>query len=196
MSAPNRFRPERIGIFGGSFDPIHWAHLELARTAFWTVPLDQVAFVPARQSPHKTAGGEAGPGDRAEMVRRAIEGQAGFHLVPWELHRPGLSYSIDTVRRFQERWPNADLFWILGSDQWNTLETWRAWEELAERVAFIVFPRPDPPSPRPGVRLIPLDFRSDISSTDIREAVRQGRPWQHFVPEPVADYITTRHLYS
>lgn len=187
--------PERIGILGGTFDPPHLAHLEVARLALSRAGLDWVAFVPARQSPHKPNSGEAGPGDRAEMVRRTIEGTASYRLVPWELHRPGLSFSIDTVRSFREQHPQAELFWIMGSDQWTALETWRDWLDLAILVTFIVFPRPDRPQPREGVRLLPLDLRMDISSSEIRDMIRLGKPWQNLVPAAVARYIEQRGLY-
>lgn len=194
-AAPDRLRPERIGILGGTFDPLHRGHLEIARAAAQLGALDHVAFVPAYQSPHKNNGGEAGPGDRVEMVRRAIEGQAGFRLVPWELHRPGLSYSVDTARQFREEHPDAELFWIMGSDQWSVLESWHDWASLAALVTFIVFPRPDPVQPREGVRYVAMDRRLDISSTLIRDMIRQGLPWRHLVPEPVATYIDVRNLY-
>lgn len=187
---------KRIGILGGTFDPIHWAHLELAKAATEAVPLDEVAWVPARQSPHKSTGGEAGPGDRAEMVRRALEGHPKFRLVPWELHRPGLSFSIDTAQKFKESYPSSDLFWIMGSDQWSALESWRAWQDLARLVIFVVFPRPDPPEPKPGVQFLPLNLRLDLSSSAVREAIHRKQPWRHLVPKPVADYITARNLYA
>ncbi|MFQ3670103.1 MAG: nicotinate (nicotinamide) nucleotide adenylyltransferase [Verrucomicrobiia bacterium] len=195
MSSESRCR-ERIGILGGTFDPPHRAHLEMAKVAMSEVPLDWVAFVPARQSPHKATSGEAGPGDRAEMVRRAIEGCPGFRLVPWELHRPGLSFSVETARQFGERFPGAELFWIMGSDQWEVLETWREWEKLAEMVTFVVFPRPGPIRARDQVRWRSLDFRLDVASSGLREMILAGGPWKEWVSQPVADYILARGLYQ
>src|ERR1700704_1776922 len=130
----------KIGIYGGTFDPIHHGHLILARQACEELSLDQLIFVPAALSPFKKAAHASGDA-RLSMLRAAIEGQAGFSADDCELKRPPPSYSIDTVLQIREREPKAELCWLIGADNVGALSKWHRFEELRKLVQFVVLDR-------------------------------------------------------
>ena len=129
---------ERIGLFGGSFDPIHIGHLVLAREAREQLELDRVIFIPAAISPHKLHREPAPAEARLEMVCAAIAGEPGFEADDCELTREGPSYTVDTARLMRARWPGAELFYFIGEDNLAKLDTWREIETLRELVHFVV----------------------------------------------------------
>lgn len=190
---------QRIGLFGGSFDPVHNAHLELARTAVAALQLDQVRWVPAGHPWQKTRQ-VSDAAHRAAMVDLAIAGDPRFVLDRIELATNGPSYTLDTVRALQAAHPGASWFLLIGQDQYAGLHTWHGWEELLDRVVLAVAQRPGVRLPinsdvlRHAQRSVPLPML-DISSTDIRSRVALGQPIDHLVPPAVARYIDQHALY-
>ena len=200
----------REGILGGSFDPIHNAHLMVAREARRRLALDRVLFVPARVPPHKRAAAVSAPEHRLAMVTLAIANEPGFEVSDAEIRREGPSYSIDTVTDELARLgAGAEIFFLVGADQALELDTWRRIDDLA-RICTLV------PVARPGFRLDDLDGLSrtlpaalvarlklsaldippmNVSSTRIRARIRDGRSIAELVPLAVADYIREHKLY-
>jgi len=189
----------RIGLFGGTFDPPHNAHLALARTARDGLKLDEVRWIPAGQPWQKTRR-VSSAADRAAMVALAIDGEPGFVMDRIEIDREGPSYTLDTVRAFQADGLDAEWVLLIGADQYAGLHTWRDWPELLSRVLLAVANRPGPlPPVHPDVlrhphRAVPLPML-DISSTDIRERVSRGEAITPLVPPQVARYIDQHALY-
>lgn len=189
----------RIALFGGTFDPPHRAHLELARSALDALALDELRWVPAGQ-PWQKARAITPARHREAMVAAAIEGEPRFVLERCELRRGGPSYTLDTVRELQAVEPGATWFLLIGQDQYAGLHTWNGWQELLGRVRLAVANRPGPlPAPDPRVLrlahdVVPLPMR-DISSTGIRRLAADGEPIGHLVTPPVARYIARHHLY-
>ncbi|MCE2691370.1 MAG: nicotinate-nucleotide adenylyltransferase [Rubrivivax sp.] len=194
--------PARIGLLGGSFDPPHLAHLALAQTALSSLQLDEVRWLPAGQ-PWQKVGREMAPGlHRAAMVRLLISGEPRFHLDERELHRPGATYTVDTVREFREQQPQAEFFLILGQDQYSRLDTWRDWHALLGQVTLAVAARGGQrPLPSPALaahphrlEVLPLPDMPE-SSTALREALTRGDDVSPMVGPAVAGYIAQHHLY-
>lgn len=190
-----------LGIFGGTFDPVHHGHLLVARDALERVPLEGVIFVPAAQNPLKGWQPAADDRHRLEMLRRAVAGVEGFSVDPVELERGGASFAIDTVAALQEFHPQARFAWIIGADQVPDLPRWHRFDELALRVTFLVLGRPGyETSPPPGLpahlRMERLASRAlEISSSEIRGRCMEGKPVDFFLPKAVIDYIQNEHLY-
>ena len=189
---------KRIGIFGGSFDPVHNAHVALARVALEQLDLDEIRWVPVWQSWQKTRQ-LAPPADREAMVRLAIAGEPRFVLERCELRRRGNSFTLDTVRELRAAEPDVEWYLILGQDQYAGLHTWRDWRELVGLVTLVIAPRAGAPAVDAQVastphRTVELPMMSE-SSTDIRSLLAEGRPIDAFVPPAVARYIESHHLY-
>jgi nicotinate-nucleotide adenylyltransferase len=198
------------GILGGSFNPPHLAHLVLAETAYETLSLRRVIFVPARRPPHKTGYDLADAQARLDMVRLAISGHEHFEVSDVELKREGPSYSLDTVKAFREEFgPDEKLFFLVGMDSLAELPTWHRIQELARLCRFVPVGRPGvgPPSEEHLdvalgkeearavlQRTLPMPLM-DISSTDIRRRVAEGKSIRHLVPDAVAGYIASHNLY-
>jgi len=183
---------KKIGIFGGTFDPIHHGHLILACEAIETLALDVVIFVPAAASPHKLQGESASAEARLEMVRAALEGEPHFASDAMELERPPPSYAIDTMETLRQREPDAQFFYLVGEDNVARLETWHRFADLAKLVQFIVLDR----TGRPGEYAYPVIRRHlDISATDIRNRVARGQSIRYLVPPSVEKIIFERQLY-
>jgi nicotinate-nucleotide adenylyltransferase len=183
---------KKIGIFGGTFDPVHHAHLILARDAVEQLALDSLIFIPAAASPHKLGQAATSPEVRVEMLRAAIEGESRFCLDTVELDRPPPSYTIDTVEFLRKREPNAELFCLVGGDHVAPLETWHRFAELEQLVQFVVLDRTglNPPHPYPAIHR-----RIEISATDIRNRVALGQSIRYLVPPAVEKIIRERQLY-
>ena len=183
---------KRIGIFGGTFDPIHHGHLILAREALEGLALEKVLFIPAAASPHKPNFESAAAAARLEMVRAAIEGEPRFEFDPMELERSSPSYAIDTMEVLRKREPGAEFFYLVGEDNVALLNTWHRFPELAKLVQFIVLDR----SGRQAEHPYPVIRRHlDISATDIRNRVATGRSIRYLVPPAVEKIIRERQLY-
>ena len=195
-------RAPRIGLLGGSFDPVHNAHLALAHSALASLALDEVRWVPAG-APWQKKGRELAPAaQRAEMVRLAIAGETRFRVEPCEIERSGPSYTIDTVLALHAREPQAQWFLTIGQDQLARLHTWHRWRELVGLVTLAVANRageaPRIPAELAATRLalaeVPLPPQA-TSSTDIRERVAAGLDIGALVPAVVARYIADHGLY-
>jgi nicotinate-nucleotide adenylyltransferase len=185
-----------IGLFGGSFDPIHHGHLLVAQAAVEALGLDRVRFMPARQQPFKVGQHGAGAEERAAMVSLAIAGEPRFALERAELDRAGPSYTVDTLRALREREPNQELVLLIGADAARDLDSWREPDQIPRLARIAAFARPGSSLPD-----LPYVWRTltvpavDISATEIRRRVREGRSVRYWVPDAVASYITAHGLY-
>lgn len=203
MPPPERgafFGTVNIGFLGGSFDPVHLGHLCAAQDALEQMNLDKVVFVPAAQAPLKPGAVCASDRHRLGMLRCAIEGRDRFEISEFELQRGGVSYTIETVRHFRQVHAFDRLFWIIGGDQLARLAMWMRVEELVRMVEFICLDRPgypvDEPPALPGLRLHRCPGHLlEISSTDLRERARQGRPLDCFMPHKAIVYLNENALY-
>jgi len=194
-------RARRVGLFGGSFDPVHNAHLALAHSAFESLSLDELRWIPAG-TPWQKARVLAPAAQRADMLRLAIAGQAHFRLEPCEIERGGASYTIDTVLALQRREPGRQWFLLLGQDQLARLHTWHRWRELVALVALAVANRAgEHPTLPPELADVPIELTEvplpaiAISSTAIRARVAAGLDIAALVPAAVAGYIADHGLY-
>jgi len=180
----------RIGVFGGSFDPIHHGHLIAATALADALALDEVRLVVARAQPLKRSGHGATAEDRAAMAELAVRGDERLRADRSELAREGPSYTVDTLRGFRAGAPGAELVLLLGSDAALELPRWREAEMIPTLARVEVFARDGSSE---GRRTVP---QVDISSTAIRERVRRGRSIRYWVPDAVADYIAAHRLYG
>ena len=183
----------KIGIFGGSFDPIHHAHLILAREALETLALDQVLFVPAAQSPHKPECAPADAEARWKMLLAALGGESVFTASRLELDRPPPSYSVETVERLREQNPQADFHFLIGEDNLPLLQSWHRFADLDRMVHFVVLDRSDS---KADYRYPTVRRRIDISATAIRKRVASGQSIRYLVPEAVEEIIRREKLYQ
>jgi len=194
-----------IGILGGTFDPVHIAHLVIAQEAHSQLGLERVLFVPARQPWHKPKREPSPIDDRVAMLRQAMAGDARFELSLVDAEREGLTYTVDTLRLLGERFPGAGLFFIVGADSLVELPTWREPERIVRMCRLAVAHRPgqtlalealERQVPRARASVVLLDVpQMDVSSSDIRRRVAAGRPIHYLVPERVEAYIRERGLY-
>jgi nicotinate-nucleotide adenylyltransferase len=185
----------RIAVLGGSFDPIHHGHLIAAAAAKAILGVDQIRWVPAGEQPFKVGQHAATGAQRARMVELACDGETGFVVDRLEVERPGPSYTVDTLRELGERLPGAELTLLLGADAAALFGKWRDPEGIRARATVVVFSRAGE-APPPGIadRVIIVP-RVDISSTAVRERVRQGQSIRYLVPDPVIAYIAGQGLY-
>ncbi|MGD9896779.1 MAG: nicotinate-nucleotide adenylyltransferase [Candidatus Methylacidiphilaceae bacterium] len=191
-------RPLRLGLFGGSFDPIHHGHLIISWDALEQMALDRIVFIPCALSPHKSKPPVAPGEERLAMIRQATRGWSAFSFSDHELARGGPSYSVDTAEEMRSLFPAAELFWLIGSDQAQSLQSWKDYPRLRKLVTFLVVPRPQyvNVAQEDGIALVPSPHFVDLSSTEIRDRVASGRPIGHLVPRAVATYIAKRRLYE
>lgn len=217
---------QRIGILGGTFNPIHFGHLAASEEVRERLKLDCIMFIPSFLPPHKREEEVPSASRRLEMVRRAISGNAHFALSDIEVKRGGKSYTIDTIEEVHSAHPNAQFFFITGVDSFLEIRTWKRWEELLSLCSFVILSRP-------GYcfsDLLKIDFMNDaasevialdrgdvrqaflrigpftlyletishfeISSTDIRKRIRKGRSIKYLLPETVEHYIINNKLYA
>jgi nicotinate-nucleotide adenylyltransferase len=191
---------KRVGVLGGTFDPIHDAHLALAHAALKALALDDVLFIPAGQPWQKTNSVSAAM-HREAMTRLAIAGTPQFTLDSRELQRAGPSFTLDTLRELAAQWPTHKWVLIIGADQYTKLHTWRDWRVLLGLCTLAVANRPGvsgqaaPEVQAFAHRVVPLPML-DISSTDIRKQVQRGADISSLVPSSVARYIETHRLYQ
>lgn len=189
---------QRIGIYGGSFDPVHLGHLLVAQAAREELGLDRLCFVPAAQSPFKQATAPLDGRVRAQLLRLALAGKPWCEVDTQELERQGVSYTVDTVRAYRGRFPAAELLYLVGADNVPALPQWREAEALARLVKFAAIPRPGEPAvafPSPFTGTTLCGWPLGVSSSDIRARIKAGRPIGHLVPAPVAEAIRNNGLY-
>ena len=194
-------KPKRIGIFGGTFDPIHLGHLIVARQAAEKLGLDQVVFIPAGQPPHK-GGEKLSPArDRYQMVRLAVRGDGLFRVSDIEIRSKNASYTVNTLKALKSKYKTAGLFLLLGMDQAVLLSTWKEPKELFDLATVCVLSRPGffrnevEPRWRKMLRFLPVSL-IDISATVIRDRVRRSQPIRNLVPESVSRYIKNKKIYQ
>lgn len=189
----------KLGLYGGSFDPVHLGHLLVARAALEELGLDRLIFIVAAQSPFKPGTRPAPDALRLRWLHLALAGEPRFAIDDREIRRGGVSYSIDTVREISRLHPGADLYWLIGADHVPTLPKWRSATELAERVRFVVIPRPGeaPVSLPAPYRLIHLrGWPLGVSSSEIRARVAARQDIRQLVPAGVADAIHQDGAYQ
>ena len=187
----------RLGVYGGSFDPPHLGHLLPVIDAAEQLELDGVRYVPAATQPLKVGRASASPADRLAMTERLVRGIPGFSVDPAEIDRPGLSFTVDTLAGLAAAHPGAELFLLLGADAYALFDQWREPARIRALATIVVMVRGDSvplPSVGPEVKVL-QSRRVDVSSTELRARVRDGRTIRGFVPDAVADYIAEHRLY-
>ncbi len=185
---------KRIGVYGGSFDPIHHAHLILARDALEVLQLERIIFVPAAASPHKLEQTPAPAAVRLEMLQAALKDDAAFAIDELELHRPPPSFTVDTIEAFLRRDPQLEIHYLVGSDNLPRLRTWHRFEELRSLVKFVQLNRSA--ALAAGSEFPTIQRHIDISATEIRNRIAIGRSIRYLVPPEVEEIIHRRHLYQ
>lgn len=192
---------KKLGIMGGAFDPPHLGHLILAQTAEEFLGLDRVLFMPTAESPLKGRLPTASAAARLEMVRAAVMARENWAVSDWEIRQGGTSYSVHTASHLRREFPEAELFWIIGADQLARLGAWHRIDELCRLVRFVVAVREGdtlerPPDLHPCVKIEALPARRfDVSSTDIRTRLREGKSVAFFLPERVREVIEQGKFY-
>lgn len=207
LSRADRAAPRRIGLFGGSFDPVHEQHLALARAACAALALDEVQLLPAA-APWQRDSLRASPEARIAMLELAVRDEPGLRVNSMEIARGGPTYTVQTLRELGAGDDEARVFfWLMGSDQLVNFTTWHEWQEIARRVELAVAERPGHATEAPPelaawlaahgrvLHRVPL-APSDASATRIRERRRAGQPIDGLTPAAVVHYIHTHHLYS
>lgn len=197
----NQTTAMRLALYGGAFDPVHCAHLRVAHYALEQARLDRVIFIPAAQSPLKRHAPYSDDAARLEMLTLALQEQAGFAVDTIEMQRGGISHTIDTVGHFRDAYPNSNLFWIIGGDQFEQLERWHRIDALVHMLTFLVLARPGAdlvnstliPHLRYQVLEAPLMLES---SSEIRERCRNDRLLRGWVPAAVEAFISEQRLYK
>lgn len=182
---------ERVGVFGGTFDPVHVGHLAIALAALETVPLDRVLFVPARRSPLKGHGPVAGPDHRLAMLQRATEDEPRFSVSRIELDREGPSYTVDTLAALRGE---GQLFLILGADASAALDQWKDPDRVRQLATLVVARRSGSGELPAGAVALDTPLM-DISARELRARAAQARSLRYLVPDPVCRYIEEHALY-
>lgn len=200
----------RVGILGGTFNPIHLGHLILAQTALEIHELERVILIPCNRPPHKRAASAVAAEHRLAMVRAAVECDPRFEVSDVEVRRGGISYAVDTVAELRTQWPGAELFFIIGTDTLRELHLWRDIYSVLALCTFLPFARPgvevetivpeklqlDHPWPERLVSRISVGRSIEISSSDIRHRVAEGMSIRYLVPDAVEMYIAEHGLYT
>lgn len=189
----------RVGIFGGTFNPVHYGHLIAAQTVGVEIKLDETIFVPCAHPPHKTERELAPAKDRLAMIRLAIRGNPFFGVSDFEIKKGGKSYSIDTVRHFRGLYPKGTKFYfIVGTDAAESLDTWKNIDKLIKMVKFVGVNRPGyKPRVRHSIKFKSMEIPGmEISSSFIRHCRHRGRSIRYLTHERVVEYIYKKNLYK
>jgi nicotinate-nucleotide adenylyltransferase len=185
-----------IGLFGGSFDPVHHGHLIVGAVAAEKLQLDSLRFVPAREQPFKAGRHRTSAEHRAAMLSLAVAGTPGLSVERSELQRAGPSYTIDTLRQLREREPGQKFVLLLGADAAADLPAWKEADQLRDLARIVVFARPGSAvADSPWISTVIEVPAIDISATEVRRRARQGLSVRYWVPDAVAEYITRHRLY-
>jgi nicotinate-nucleotide adenylyltransferase len=199
----------RIGILGGTFNPVHLGHMILAQNALETFDLSKVFFIPSAKPPHKRTAVLAGTEHRMAMLEAAVEDDLSFEVSDIEIKRGGPSYSIDTIRELKKLYPPAEFYFIIGADSLLELHMWKDINDLLKLCNFVTFGRPgvntaqiqpkdlhlNPPWPEKLLKNVVTSRSIDISSSDIRHRVAEDMSIRYLVPRTVEMYIIEHHLY-
>lgn len=186
----------KIGILGGTFNPIHLGHLILAEEAREKLNFDKIIFVPTFLPPHKALSDIAAAVDRYKMIKLAIKTNKNLAVSDIEIKRDGLSYTIDTVKELKKTYVKDELYFITGSDLLKYLNDWKDLSEIIKAVKLIVVTRPGYPLERIPSYISTLAIRAvDISAFEIRQAIKEGNSFRYLVPEAVFNYIKKNNLY-
>lgn len=190
-----------LGVLGGTFDPIHMGHLVLAEQVREKFQLERVIFIPCASPPHKTEQELSSTRDRFEMTKLALEGNPYFFVSDIELKREGLSYTVETLRELKGLYKDSEVYFLTGSDVLNEITTWKDPEEIYKLAKIVIAVRPgfdkfDPENHFAKKSIIVDITGMDISSTQIREKVRNGESIKYLVPSKVEEYIRKRNLYK
>jgi len=195
-------KTKKIGIFGGTFNPIHHGHLiniELIKENF---NFDLVLFIPAKIPVHKTVADKINPSDRLQMLKLAINGVDGFHSSEIELNRESASYTITTLEELKMIYANDELFLIIGSDSFNELDTWKEYKKILSEYPLIVMQRSGDKQLRDDLLSLAMkvEFHKEsiieISSSMIRERIKNGLPIRYLTTDDVIDFISDKGLYK
>ncbi|MEX2527817.1 MAG: nicotinate-nucleotide adenylyltransferase [Gemmatimonadota bacterium] len=186
---------QRVGILGGTFDPVHLGHLVTARDVAEGLGLDRILLIPAGVPPHKEGEVTAPAAFRRRMLEVAVAGDPLFQVDSLELEREGPSYTVDTLRELGARWPGVELFLLMGTDQWRDFATWKQAAEVAQRATVTVMTRTgDEPAEMKSAKHFPFAgvavTRMDISSSELRARIRAGRSVRYLVPPDVEALLT------
>lgn len=196
---------DRIGIFGGTFNPVHNGHIHLAQAAYDHLKLDKLIIVPSNIPPHKSAEGICPNDIRLEMCRLAFSEHINFEVSEYEIQRKGKSYSIYTVEHFRMLYPQSKLFLIVGSDMFMSFDKWYRFEEILKSVSLAVVSRNNDDMEQLEKKSMELSRygKTDIirvpsypvSSTEIRSKIKNGEKYSCYLPEKVVQYISLNNLY-
>ena len=184
----------RIGILGGTFDPIHLGHLAAARAAMGCAHLDRVILIPAAVPPHRPAT-SAGADDRLEMTRLAIDEEKGLDVSDIEVRREGVSYTVDTLRELRRLHPDDELFLILGWDAAKLFRKWREPDEVRRLASLVIVTRPGSGAPSGTSDIVCERPTADVSASALRRRLAHGQPVTDMLPPAVADYVARKGLY-
>jgi nicotinate-nucleotide adenylyltransferase len=199
---------QRIGLLGGTFDPIHYGHLTIAQLALESCRLDQLIFIPAGEPPHKNKTSITVASHRLRMVELALSVHPQFGLNDVEIRQKKPSYSINLLAFFQKLYPDADLYLVMGADSLMELETWYEYQNLLSQTHLIVMKRDGIPVQKLKEKIchfvrsygaqihVATSIQLNISSSQIRDRVHQHQSIRYFTPAPVQQYIETHHLYQ
>ena len=194
---------QRIALYGGTFDPIHLGHLEIARKVLELFEIEKVLFIPAQAPPHKVGRPVTEPIHRYAMLALATQNDPRLAISTFELDAPNRRYTVDTVEHFQTALgQSTELFFIMGADSWSEIKTWREWERLLSKINHIVVTRPGyevaeaPPNVKHRITFTDAVMK-DVSATTIRRLASEGRMEElaQLVPAPVAEYIKKYQIY-
>jgi nicotinate-nucleotide adenylyltransferase len=201
-------KAEQLGVFGGTFNPVHHGHLILAREAVELLKLDRLLLVPNAQSPLREGEVLAPAEDRLHMLRLAVAEEPGMRVCDLEVRRGGPSYTVETLEALASAHPDAELIFLCGADSLNTLDRWVRIDRILELARICVLTRPGTEaegalenltrralSVGRAVRLLPMSRMIDLSATEIRERVARGQSVRWMVPEAVEAYIRLRGFY-
>ena len=188
----------KLGIYGGTFDPVHLGHLLVAQAAVEELGLDRLFFIPAARSPFKAGNQPTPDAVRLHLLRLALAGKTNCEIDEQEIRRGGISYAVETLRDYAQRFSGTKLFYLICADNAAKLNEWREPEELARRAEFVVVPRPGEgeakfPTPFRGRML--KGFPLGVSSSEIRARVKAGLTIDHLVPPAIADAINAAKIY-
>ena len=188
---------KRIGILGGTFNPVHIGHLTIAQMVHEQLKLDKVIFVPSNLPPHKSSKKVVSVKDRCHMLRLAIKGNAHFDISDFEVKKRGKSFSIDTVSYLRDRYPRGTkLFFIIGSDLLPTLYTWKRIEEILKMATFVAVNRPGYKGKKSKIRVKSMTTVGlHTSSSYVRQRIISGKTVQYLVPDNILKYIKQKKLY-